>query len=503
MPIILPIQQQFDKDIPENFGSLDYRQERALLIEMDAMILASGLEELFIHYFLDLAYVDKTIALLGTGQSPRLTAAERQGIHTDAVMALRMSLLRKHLGLSLRKFSLALSHSDLYRWFCGINRFTLPSIPGKSKIGDLENSLPPHLVDEAERRLFGALQDASAPMLYEPLDFSQAYFDCTCMDVNIHYPIDWLLLRDATRTLMKAVFRIRKVGLMCRMPYDPSMFISKMNGLCMQMTHAKRKKGASKIRKAIFRKMKKLIKRVCGHAMSHLEQLEARWQSTTLSHGQVQQIIQNITGVTQQLAQGIQQAHERIIGERQVASKDKILSLYEGQVHVIVRRKAGAETEFGNTLYLAEQSDGVIIDWHLFSEQAPADSRMLKQSHQRIEERLDVKVKLMAGDRGFDSKDNRHYMENNDIFNAVCPRDPHVLVERLKEETFKQSQKRRSQTEARISILSHGFCGSPMKVKGFDHRLLHMGLSILTHNLWVLARLKMAQEKKREKAQAA
>ena len=91
-------------------------------------------------------------------------------------------------------------------------------------------------------------------------------------------------------------------------------------------------------------------------------------------------------------------------------------------------------------------------------------------------------------------------MESQDIFNAVCPRNPRLLAERLEEKEFRQAQNRRSQTEARISILSNCFCGSPMKPKGFAHRQIHMGLSILSHNLWVLARLKIAQEKRRHQA---
>ena len=262
------------------------------------------------------------------------------------------------------------------------------------------------------------------------------------------------------------------------------------------MTFAKRKKGSKKLRKGILRKMKKLTKRVCRHAINHLQLLEAKWGTTKLSRSQTEQILQQINHVTGKLTATIKNAHERIIGERKIANKDKILSLYEDDVNVIVRRKTGAEVEFGNTLYLAEQSDGIIIDWKLFRDQAPSDSKMLKESHKRIEDRLNVKVKLMAGDRGFDSAANREHMESHDIFNAVCPRNPSLLLERLEENKFREAQNRRSQTEARISILSNCFCGSPMKQKGFDNRYIHMGLSILSHNLWVLARLKIAQQEK-------
>jgi len=501
MPTILPIQGTFDKAIPDNFGNAEYRVERELLIAIDDIIGQCNLENPVIAYFLDVASVNKYIFVFGTDKSARLTPDERDAVRANAVLALRMAILRKHLGLSLRKFSLALSHSDLYKWFCGINRFYLPKVPGKSTVGELENSIPSALTEDIEKRLLRAVQGESCQVLDEPLDFSRSYVDCTCICANIHYPIDWVLLRDSTRTLMKATARIRKLGLRHRMPFEPSVFISKMNKLCMAMTFAKRKKGAKKRRKAVLRKMKKLLKRVSQHAQNHLKLLESQWQTAYIPRWKAEQIARQITGIMSQLAAVVKQAHERIIGERQVDNKDKILSLYEEHIHVVVRRKAGAEVEFGNTLFLAEQSDGLIIDWKLFKQQAPADSKMLTGSHQRIVNRLDCDVTLLvAGDRGFDSRANQIYMQSHDIFNAVCPRNPRQLRERLEDNVFRDAQRRRSQTEARISILSHCFCGSPMKQKGFEHRYIHMGLSILAHNLWVLGRLKVAQEHAKQQA---
>ena len=200
MATILAIQGRFDKDIPEDSGNAEYRQERELLIAIDQIITTSGLEYPVIEYFLDDAYANKYISVWGTDKSAELTGNERLNVHINAVIALRISILRKRLSLSLRKFSLALSHSDLYKWFCGINRFALPKVPGKSTVGELDNFLPPELIEEVERRLFHVVQDQASEILCEPLDFSKSYFDCTCICANIHYPIDWALLRDATRT---------------------------------------------------------------------------------------------------------------------------------------------------------------------------------------------------------------------------------------------------------------------------------------------------------------
>jgi hypothetical protein len=63
-----------------------------------------------------------------------------------------------------------------------------------------------------------------------------------------------------------------------------------------------------------------------------------------------------------------------------------MLSLYDLDVRVIVRGKAGAEVEFGNTALLGENRQGLILDYALFRGRAPADSQILLGSLQRVRE---------------------------------------------------------------------------------------------------------------------
>lgn len=112
---IIPFQSKFDKDFPIVIGNAEYNAECELLKAMDLVIATSGMEETFIKYALDVGYVNKAISLFGTGKSPRLTAKEIEAIRENAIFALRVSILRKHLRLPLRRFVLALSHSDLYK----------------------------------------------------------------------------------------------------------------------------------------------------------------------------------------------------------------------------------------------------------------------------------------------------------------------------------------------------------------------------------------------------
>jgi hypothetical protein len=269
------------------------------------------------------------------------------------------------------------------------------------------------------------------------------------------------------------------------------------------MTHTRRQKDGKRARKKVFRAMKKLIKKVSGHALVHRDMLKSNWEQTPLSEQEAGQIIKRIDAVLEQLPQAVYQAHERIIGERQVDNSKKILSLYEREIHVIVRGKAGAESEFGNTLLLGEQSDGVILDWRLYQEQAPADMKLLPESLERIEKYYHCRPGAVTGDRGFDSADNRRYLERNGIKNNICPKSVAVLREKLQDATFCEAQKRRGQTEGRIGIVKNVFLGSPLRSKGFFSRQMSVAWAVLSHNLWVIARLPQAHQQDQEQQQAA
>ncbi len=326
------------------------------------------------------------------------------------------------------------------------------------------------------------------------------FFDSTCLKANIHFPVDWVLLRDATRTLMKATLLIHNSGLKARMPQEPLDFLSEMNTLCMKMSASRRAADSKKRRKKVLREMKALQSRIAGHARAHLEILRTRHDETDLTEGRANVIIQRIQGVLSQLPAAIKQAHERIIGERQIANEDKILSLYDDSVNVIVRGKAGAEVEFCNKLWLSETREGIIIDYKLHDEN-PSDSTLVVPALHRLVEEQHLPVTQVWGDRGTASKSNTKTLEQMKISDGLCPRNVKELAKRLAEEPgFRGGLKRRAGTEARIGIFKNIFMGRPSLAKGFTHRELAVGWAILTHNLWVSARLAEAEKKRQQQA---
>jgi len=294
---------------------------------------------------------------------------------------------------------------------------------------------------------------------------------------------------------MKAVKLIRKYGLFSRMD-QPGVFIREMNKLCIQMTHARNAKDSKKERKKIFRLMKKLIKKIKSHGERYRDLLSLRWNETILTEKQALRIVERMDKVLLKLPVAIKQAHERIIGERKIKNEDKILSLYEDDIHVVIRKKADALVEFGNKLLLGEQTDGIIIDWKLYKEKVPAVQKLLEESLKRL--KLAYKGRLIesiSGDRGFFNKKNQRFLETEKIKDYICPKPVGELRCRILETDFIEHQNRRAQTEARIGILKNKFLGKLLRSKGYTNRERSLSWAVLAHNLWIIARLHVAVEK--------
>jgi len=378
----------------------------------------------------------------------------------------------------------------LLQWFCRVDRLEQIRVPTKSTLERYDKLLPESevraLVDRLNRE---AVEGAERLELERALELDLYLSDTTCVKANIHFPTDWVLLRDAVRTLMKAVKVIRKHGLKHRMP-DPGRFLNDVNRLSMEMSQSRRRPDSVKRRKTVLRRMKRLTNTVKAHAQRYSRRLQADWQrETDLREGEMRRIVARMAGVVAQLPAAIRQAHERIIGGRKVENRDKILSLYDPDLHVIVRNKADAEVEFGNTLLLAEQADGLIVDWNLHKEISPGDVALMRRSLARIQTVFGHYPTSVGADRGFASRASRHWLEQEGIADAVCPRDPRELAERMKDRKFRSIQKRRAQTEGRIGILKNDFLGRPLRSKGFEHRELAVAWAVLAHNLWLIAGL--------------
>ena len=101
-------------------------------------------------------------------------------------------------------------------------------------------------------------------ILERELDFSNHFADSTCIKADIHFPVDWILLRDAACSIIGCIEVIRNHGLKYRIG-ETREFVRQMNSLVMQMTHTRKKKNGQLLRKKILRQMNRLMKIIESH----------------------------------------------------------------------------------------------------------------------------------------------------------------------------------------------------------------------------------------------
>jgi hypothetical protein len=484
---IIPFPQELRPKLPTIVGNVDYLTLQERLQQIDTLLRDSGVEEQFVEQAL------KGWSAQAQGQT--IPPNQQLKFQERSRRALRCTVLRTLLQEDYRGFSCQLAGHPLYQWFCAIDALDQIRVPSKSELQRFAHWLPAQQMRQILDGLRqGAIQKHQKLGLKEALDLEEYFLDSTCLRANIHFPTDWVLLRDGVRTLMKATLLIRQAGLRGRME-APQEFLRRMNRLCIQMTQKTRRSGSKKQRKRVLRQMKKLVGVVRSHAQRHRDLLDQRWEQTEWTRSQADQILRRLDGVLAVLPKAQKQAHERIIGGRQVPNSEKILSLYDLDVRVIVRGKAGAEVEFGNTVLVGENQQGVILDYAIFRESAPADSQLLFESLLRVWGIADRQVGAVATDRGFASAANSRDLADSDTFDGLCPRHPAELSRKMKGKKFARLQRRRAQTEARIGILKNGFLGRPLRAKGFEHRELALAWGVLTHNLWMLAKMRKPKRK--------
>ena len=160
----------------------------------------------------------------------------------------------------------------------------------------------------------------------------------------------------------------------------------------MEMTHARRQKDSHKARKQIFRAMKKLIHTIESHGWNYYHLLEEHADQVAWSEIEVKEVLTRIKNILAQLPAAIRQAHERIIGERKIDNKTNILSLYETDVHVLVRGKAGFRSGIVKMPFLGNDCEvkgiknrKVRIEWCILSHNLWKSSDIAARTRERIE----------------------------------------------------------------------------------------------------------------------
>ncbi len=277
--LIIPFELPLPQVLPTIEGNVDYRDFRDQLLRIDHLLRDSGLETQLMRKDLQ----------GWLGRHRHVSAKAQQTRQKHCRRALRCNIAPTLIGGNYRGFAARSADSPLLQFFCGLSEVDRVQVPSKSTLQRYDLWWPEAQVHQVVEQLLN--QGATAPdqlHLPQALDLESAFLDTTCLAANIHYPVDWALLRDGTRTLMKAVQLIRDQGLKHRME-EPQTFVRRINHLCIQMTHAWNKDNDSqRQRKKTLRQMDRVVRVVRSHARRYRDLLEEGWEQTDWTQAQAQ-----------------------------------------------------------------------------------------------------------------------------------------------------------------------------------------------------------------------
>ncbi len=490
------LQCVFFQPLQEIHGNKEYAEYLEMVESMDKIICATGM---------DLAFGKSVVAKnrlenIASPKGKKLKASQIAKLTRTAVTAYRCAVLKLLTGRSFRELSVLIAESLLLQWFCRLDNFNgAPKVPTKSTLQRYEKMFDSDFVGSQVLELNRlALGNDGGQLAGRILNSKDVFIDGTCVKARMHFPVDWILLKDCAWTVVKAILLARRHGMRHRIK-PPEKFLSGLNALCMSIASLSKNRKKVVEKKREFRKLKSLCKVIAAHGERYLSLLRNDWNTTDLSEVEAKLVADRLDKMLTLLPVAMKQAHSRMITGKQIPNDDKLLSVYHENVNVINRGKASGNVEFGNALFIAEQSDGLILDWKLY-EGNVKDPAGTKDSIKRLVDECEYDLESLTGDRGCQSKTNDKELLDKGIYNALAPRNPLEFAEKMMDERFKRLQKRRGQTEGRIGILKNTILDGSLYERDFAGKELKMAWAILTHNLWVLARIKAAELKLRNAA---
>ena len=192
----------------------------------------------------------------------------------------------------------------------------------------------------------------------------------------------------------------------------------------------------------------------------------------------------------------IRQTKDRVVLGKEAV--EKVLSLFEPHTQVIRKGKAHKPNEFGRLVRLDEAENGIVSGYEVVAGNQ-ADTESWLPALQHHQECFGKPPEMAAADRGFFSAQNEREAETMGVKHVVLPaRGPlgEKRAQRQKERWFRRGLHFRAGCEATVAHLKHSFSMLRAMYKGEHGFQRYVGWSIISKNLFSIARYQEYQKRK-------
>lgn len=408
-----------------------------------------------------------------------LTAAHRSDTGREGMTAeqvLRCAILKQYRELTYEELAFHLEDSDAFRSFA---RLEMGQYPSKSILQENIKAITEETWEAIHRDVleFAAREEIEKGRTIR--------VDATAVETDIHHPTDSTLLADGVRVITRWLQEGKALRPQPRYRFSDHQRVVKKR--VMTILNAKK----DEVREKAYRDLLHYAGLVKGYAESAIPEL-TDYEGTTLQDTFTgRELARRLIRALRILGKVIDQTERRVFRGEKVPASEKIVSFFEDHTDIIVKKRR--DTEYGHKVFLAGGASTMILGC-LIVRGNPADTdhyQSLLSQHEQWYGRMPRQV---TADGGFASKENLAFAKENGVKDAVFAKKRGLSVLDMAKSAwvYKKLRNFRAGIEAGISTLKRAFGLDRCTWSGWEGFKRYVLSSIVSYNLLVLARIKLA-----------
>lgn len=398
----------------------------------------------------------------------------RKGMTAEQV--LRCAILKQYRELTYEELAFHLEDSDAFRSFA---RLEMSQYPSKSILQENIKAITEETWEAIHRDV---LEFAAREKIEKGRTIR---IDSTAVETNIHYPTDSILLSDSIRIITRWLTEGKELTPQPRYQFSDHQRVVKKR--VMTILNAKK----DEVRKKAYRDLLHYAYLVKGYAESAIPELTDYEGHTIQDTFTAHELARRLIRAIRILGKVIDQTDRRVFKGETVPASEKIVSFFEDHTDIIV--KGRRETEYGHKIFLSGGTSTMILGC-LIVRGNPADTDHYQSLLAQHEQWYGSMPRQATADGGFASKENLAFAKEHHIKDAVFAKKRGLSVLDMAKSNwvYKKLRNFRAGIEAGISTLKRAFGLDRCTWSGWEGFKQYILSSIVSYNLLVLARIRLA-----------
>lgn len=402
----------------------------------------------------------------------------REGLTAEQV--LRCCILKQYRQLNYEELAFHLDDSSASRTF---SRLEMGQYPCKSILQENIKSLAEETWEAIHSQIISHAQNVRIET------GRKIRIDSTAIETDIHHPTDSTLLFDGIRVITRWLSAGKQLSPQPIYPFSDHTRAAKKRLMVTLNTQKE------KVRLAAYRDLLSYAERVVVYAEAAIPALRS-FEGADLSDSfAALGLARNLERAVGTLRKVIDQTVRRVINGEKVSASEKVVSFFEEHTDIIVNIVKGRpDVQYGHKVFLADGASNLILDC-LIERGNPAYSDRYQDLLERHRAQFGRAPRQVSADGGFASRKNLAFAKGREVKDAAFAKKRGLTVIEMAKSAwvYKMLRNFRAGIEAGISILKRAFGMDRCTWSGWGGFKQYVWSSIVSYNLLVLARIRLAQ----------